>query len=338
MNAPARTLRVLVVAADADLAAELGDALRRRGHDVLVARDAAEALALRAPEALVCDVELPGPSGLELLGAYRERGERPHAVLLTAMPSLADCRRAMRLGAADLVPVPFALDEIVARVEEAPGPAAAPARDSLLRFERAYSADGDGTARAVRDVAAFALRAGVGPTGRARIASACAEILDNACRHGYAAGEPGPLRVTVDADGERLVVAIADDGRGFDAVAAQLESTAAALPGGAPSADRCGGLARAAALAEDLRFERRPRGSEIVLTFEFPPVLFDEDTGIDLSDRDFLDPETTRRVLHAACTGQSADLFGISPALAVCIGRMLAVRTSAQTAQTALWS
>jgi serine/threonine-protein kinase RsbW len=42
------------------------------------------------------------------------------------------------------------------------------------------------------------------------------EACSNVVEHGYAGMAPGPIRVTFDADGDRVVVAIADRGLAFD--------------------------------------------------------------------------------------------------------------------------
>lgn len=42
------------------------------------------------------------------------------------------------------------------------------------------------------------------------------EACNNIVEHGYAGRKPGPIRVSFDAEGERIVVVIADRGRAFD--------------------------------------------------------------------------------------------------------------------------
>ena len=59
--------------------------------------------------------------------------------------------------------------------------------------------------------------------------------------------------------------------------------------------------ARARALSEDLRFESSPgAGTSVVLEFTATQILFNEERGIDLSELDYLDPATARRVLLSA--------------------------------------
>jgi serine/threonine-protein kinase RsbW len=59
-------------------------------------------------------------------------------------------------------------------------------------------------------------RAGVERSAAFDLKLAVDEACSNVVEHGYAGMAPGPIRVTFDADGDRVVVAIADRGRAFD--------------------------------------------------------------------------------------------------------------------------
>lgn len=61
--------------------------------------------------------------------------------------------------------------------------------------------------------------AGVTREKAARLELAVEEWVENVVRHGYA-GESGTLSVSVNPEGERLLVEIADDGPAFDPTAA----------------------------------------------------------------------------------------------------------------------
>ncbi|MEM7519283.1 MAG: ATP-binding protein, partial [Planctomycetota bacterium] len=149
----------------------------------------------------------------------------------------------------------------------------------------------------------------VGPAGRARIASAVSEILDNARRHAYEQ-ESGRVLVTAFADaGKRVSIVVQDFGRGF-----ALEEDRNAF-----------GLARASALAESLRVDSSlGSGTRVELEFDVWPVRFEGDDVIDLSELDWLPPALTQKVLSRLETGESP--FRLSPALAVTVGRLLAAK------------
>ena len=93
--------------------------LRRAGYQVVTARDGDETLAREKdhrPDLLILDVMMPGPDGLQVARALRQKGDVP-IVLLTARGSDVDKIAGLRLGADDYVTKPFNPDELVARVE-----------------------------------------------------------------------------------------------------------------------------------------------------------------------------------------------------------------------------
>jgi two-component system, response regulator FlrC len=101
---------VLVVEDDAALREALTDTLRAAGITPLAAADANEALELleSAEIALVIsDVQMPGPSGYELLSEIKRlRADLP-VVLMTAYGTIAQAVSAMREGATDYIVKPF---------------------------------------------------------------------------------------------------------------------------------------------------------------------------------------------------------------------------------------
>jgi two-component system response regulator FlrC len=101
---------VLVVEDDAPLREALIDTLRAAGLTALAAGEASEALRLLASEEIalvISDVQMPGPSGYELLSAIKRL--RPHlpVVLMTAYGTVAQAVAAMREGATDYIVKPF---------------------------------------------------------------------------------------------------------------------------------------------------------------------------------------------------------------------------------------
>ena len=101
---------VLIVEDDAPLREALIDTLRAAGLTALAAGEANEALRLLASEEIalvISDVQMPGPSGNELLSAIKRL--RPHlpVVLMTAYGTVAQAVAAMREGATDYIVKPF---------------------------------------------------------------------------------------------------------------------------------------------------------------------------------------------------------------------------------------
>ncbi|GDY13231.1 acetoacetate metabolism regulatory protein AtoC [Planctomycetota bacterium] len=108
--------RVLVVDDEPGVRAMLAVILRRDGHEVSIAGDGAEALAMAArppaPEVVLSDLRMAGVDGLALLERIRHPanipgGEPPFVVLMTAFAEWDTAVRAMRLGAYDLLRKPF---------------------------------------------------------------------------------------------------------------------------------------------------------------------------------------------------------------------------------------
>jgi len=66
---------------------------------------------------VVLDLRLPGMSGLEVLRTLRDRGVGTPVLVLTAQDSVEFKVDALRMGADDYVTKPFAMAELLARVE-----------------------------------------------------------------------------------------------------------------------------------------------------------------------------------------------------------------------------
>jgi DNA-binding NtrC family response regulator len=120
-----RPARVLVVEDDGRLRRGIARALRESWEEVVEAASGEEALAaLRDPgaepfDAVLSELRLPGPDGLAVLRAARERDPRTGVVLLTARGSIEAAVEAMREGAFDFLQKPVDLEEVELRVARA---------------------------------------------------------------------------------------------------------------------------------------------------------------------------------------------------------------------------
>ena len=113
-------MRVLFVEDSESLRRSVRRALRHAGFAVDTAADGEEGFALAEMndyDALVLDVMLPKLDGLTLLRRLRAAGKTTHVLLLTARDTVADRVEGLRLGADDYLVKPFALAELLARVE-----------------------------------------------------------------------------------------------------------------------------------------------------------------------------------------------------------------------------
>lgn len=129
-------VRVLVVDDDEAVRSALTHALRRDGYEVSTAVDGTTALAAllrNRYEAVVLDVLIPEPSGLEVCRAIRARGDDTPILMLTARDLVSDRVGGLDAGADDYLAKPFALEELRARLRALLRRSGAGAE--LLRFD-----------------------------------------------------------------------------------------------------------------------------------------------------------------------------------------------------------
>lgn len=113
-------MNILVVEDEPRLCRHVIQALTRTGHLVEGRADgpaAVEAATKTQFDLLVLDINLPGCSGLEVLGRLKASGVRPRVLLLTAKSEIGDRVAGLKAGADDYLTKPFAMEELLARVE-----------------------------------------------------------------------------------------------------------------------------------------------------------------------------------------------------------------------------
>ena len=114
-----RGVRVLVVDDDAAVRAALATALLRDGYEVLTANDGDSALGCLEtadPDAILLDVAMPEPNGLEVCRRIRASGDQIPILILTARDLVDDRVTGLDAGADDYLAKPFALVELRARL------------------------------------------------------------------------------------------------------------------------------------------------------------------------------------------------------------------------------
>lgn len=112
-------VRILVVEDEVSLAGHVARALTHDGHDPKIVYDGKVAL-LEAREGgydlIVLDIELPRMDGLEILKQLRSLGVASRIIMLTARGETPDKIAGLTGGADDYLSKPFAMKELVARV------------------------------------------------------------------------------------------------------------------------------------------------------------------------------------------------------------------------------
>lgn len=113
-------MRVLLVEDSVRLTRHLTAALRNQNYAVDSAEDGEEGLwraRTTAYDALILDVMLPKLDGFAVLSRLRAEGCSTHVLMLTARDAVADRVAGLRGGADDYLVKPFALEELLARVD-----------------------------------------------------------------------------------------------------------------------------------------------------------------------------------------------------------------------------
>jgi DNA-binding response OmpR family regulator len=131
--------RVLVVDDEPRIVSFISRALAAEGLGVDSAYDGARALELartRKYELVVLDLLLPGLDGVSVLRGMIESRPEQRVLVLSAVSDVESKVRCLELGAADYLPKPFALAELLARVRARLRQPAAPPVPRMLTAGR----------------------------------------------------------------------------------------------------------------------------------------------------------------------------------------------------------
>jgi len=112
-------MKILLIEDDPETADHVCHALRAQGHEVEESRDGAEGLAAARGgqhAALIVDRMLPSLDGLSLVKRLRAEGSQIPVLFLTTMSGIDDRVAGLNGGGDDYLTKPFALVELVARV------------------------------------------------------------------------------------------------------------------------------------------------------------------------------------------------------------------------------
>ena len=114
-------MRILIIEDNRDILANVLDYLQLKGFGVDCAQDGLSGLHLASTnryDMIVLDIMLPGIDGYQICQRLRDDGHNEVPILmLTARDSLEDRLKGLRMGADDYLVKPFALSELVARIE-----------------------------------------------------------------------------------------------------------------------------------------------------------------------------------------------------------------------------
>jgi two-component system, OmpR family, response regulator MprA len=113
-------VKIMVVDDERAVRESLRRALELEGYEIELAEDGRQALERldgdADPDALILDVLMPGPDGLEVCRRLRRSGSRVPVLMLTARDEVENRVAGLDAGADDYVTKPFALEELLARL------------------------------------------------------------------------------------------------------------------------------------------------------------------------------------------------------------------------------
>jgi two-component system OmpR family response regulator len=113
-------MRILFVEDEPQLAQQVARALTRAGHDVQTLHDGAagyQVASSNGHDLILLDVNLPNMDGFTVLKKLREQKNYTRVLLLTARGEVGDRVTGLRAGADDYLTKPFAMDELLARID-----------------------------------------------------------------------------------------------------------------------------------------------------------------------------------------------------------------------------
>jgi len=114
--------KVLIVDDEPNIVTSLEYLMQKRGHEVKIARNGDEALALVGsflPDVVLLDVMMPHTSGYEVCQQIRERADWQHikVVMLSAKGREAEVNKGLSLGADSYVTKPFSNQELIEKID-----------------------------------------------------------------------------------------------------------------------------------------------------------------------------------------------------------------------------
>jgi two-component system OmpR family response regulator/two-component system copper resistance phosphate regulon response regulator CusR len=113
-------MHVSIIEDDPVIAKAVATAVREAGHQCTWVADGESAIrdkTLMSSDIVVLDMMLPKASGLDVLRAARQAGVRTPVIVLTARGAVSDKLEGFEAGADDYLVKPFAIDELLARIE-----------------------------------------------------------------------------------------------------------------------------------------------------------------------------------------------------------------------------
>jgi DNA-binding NtrC family response regulator len=114
--------KILIIDDEEVIRELLGSSLKKKGFDVLTATDGIDGIAKAKafnPELVLCDILMPGLSGIEVLKEIKQYNQAIIVIMLTGFGTMDSAIECLRLGAYDHIGKPFELQKLLRLIKEA---------------------------------------------------------------------------------------------------------------------------------------------------------------------------------------------------------------------------
>jgi two-component system OmpR family response regulator/two-component system copper resistance phosphate regulon response regulator CusR len=113
-------MEILVIEDDSVIGKAVQQGLSEAGHECVWVKDSGhgfEQAMTQRFDVIILDLLIPGEPGMVLLANLRKQGVKTPVLILTALGSVEDRVKGLQTGADDYLVKPFALPELLARIE-----------------------------------------------------------------------------------------------------------------------------------------------------------------------------------------------------------------------------
>lgn len=115
-------MKILIIDDEDSMRHMISVILKKEGYETSALSDAAKALQSLEGEDydfILCDIKMPGMTGLEFLKALKNRKSEQTVIMMSAYGTIDTAIECMKLGAYDYISKPFKADEIILTVKKA---------------------------------------------------------------------------------------------------------------------------------------------------------------------------------------------------------------------------
>jgi len=116
--------KILIIDDEQEIRKLLGDSLKRRGFEVEIAFDGQEGLEkvkLTNPDLVLCDISMPGLSGVEVLKKIKQFNQDIIVIMLTGYGTMESAIKCLKLGAYGHIAKPIELEKLLVLLKEVLG-------------------------------------------------------------------------------------------------------------------------------------------------------------------------------------------------------------------------